>query len=157
MLRRLAFIPFEMQLKKEEIDIKLESKLTENIDNLRYILTGAIFAYREAVKRGYLTEIPKQKDLINDFLEENQSPIDLFFDYLLEEEGKGELEKLYQFIDGKSTNDIYALYLEYRAPETNVESQKAFSRRFKRKLPSKIELVPKSLMGHTIKFYSLRK
>ena len=73
MIRRLAFVPFEMQLKKENIDVKLETKLLEDVDNLRYILTGAIFAYRDAVNRGYLTEIPKQKELMEDFLDENKS------------------------------------------------------------------------------------
>ena len=51
MIRRLAFIPFEMQLKKENIDINLEMTLKSDIDNIRYILTGAIFAYRQAIKR----------------------------------------------------------------------------------------------------------
>lgn len=51
MIRRLEFIPFDMQLKKEDIDINLEMILKSNIDNIRYILTGAIFAYRQAIKR----------------------------------------------------------------------------------------------------------
>lgn len=51
MLRRLAFIPFNMQLTKDQIDILLLQKIVSNVDNLRYIMSGAIFAYREAVKR----------------------------------------------------------------------------------------------------------
>lgn len=61
MIRRLAFIPFEMQLKKENIDINLETTLKSDIDNLRYILTGAIFAYREAIKRRKLNRNKKTK------------------------------------------------------------------------------------------------
>ena len=33
MIRRLAFIPFEMQLSPEKIDIKLERTILEDIDN----------------------------------------------------------------------------------------------------------------------------
>lgn len=61
MIRRLAFIPFEMQLKKEDIDINLEMTLKSDIDNLRYILTGAIFAYRKAIQRRIFNRNQKAK------------------------------------------------------------------------------------------------
>lgn len=51
MIRRLAFIPFNMQLTDDQIDYTLYHKLTSDPDNLRYIMTGGIFAYREAMKR----------------------------------------------------------------------------------------------------------
>ena len=154
MIRRLAFVPFEMQLKKENIDVKLETKLLEDVDNLRYILTGAIFAYRDAVNRGYLTEIPKQKELMEDFLDENKSPIDLFFDYLVEQQGS--LDNLCKFLDGVNTNEIYEKYQEFRAGDKNIEIQKTFTRRFKRLLPSKIELVRHSVSGHSFTTYTLK-
>lgn len=157
MIRRLAFIPFEMQLKDEEIDIMLVEKLKSDIDNLRYIMTGGIFAYRKAVERGFLTEIPKQKDLMNDFLEENQSPIDLFYEYLLQYEGNGDKERLYRFLNGKTTDDIYGIYKKYREPETNIEIQKTFTRQFKRKLPSKIELKNICIGGVSFKSYTLKQ
>ncbi len=154
MIRRLAFIPFEMQLKKEDIDVKLETKLLEDVDNLRYILTGAIFAYREAVNRGCLTEIPKQKELMEDFLDENKSPIDLFFDYLVEQQGS--LDNLCKFLDGVNTSEIYQKYQEFRAGDKNIEIQKTFTRRFKRLLPSKIELVRHSVSGRSFTTYTLK-
>ena len=64
MIRRLAFIPFEMHLPPEKLDIKLERTITEDPNNLRYLMTGGIFAYREAIKKNALTESDKQKDLI---------------------------------------------------------------------------------------------
>lgn len=157
MIRRLAFIPFELQLQDNEIDITLEQTLTEDIDNLRYIMTGGIFAYREALKRGTLTEIAKQKELERDFIEENQTAIDLFYDYLLQTEGNGNKEKLYRYLNGKTTEELYEEYKEFRAPEKNIEIQKTFSRRFRKKLPTKIELVGHCLNGYTFKTYTLKQ
>ena len=154
MIRRLAFIPFEMQLNKNQIDIKLENKLLSDIDNLRYILTGSIFAYRNAIERGKLTEIEKQKDLITDFLDENKTPIELFFDYLKEQQGG--LEKLCKFLDGKTTDEIYHIYKDYRSPDTNVEIQKTFTRRFKRLLPSKITTERCTISGTSFTRYILK-
>lgn len=154
MTRRLAFIPFELQLSTQQQDIKLEIKLMNDIDNLRYIMTGGIFAYREAVKRNYLTEAPKQKELIDDFLDENRNPIDLFFDYLKNKEG--DLDKLCRYLDGKITDEIYNQYKEFRQDEKNIELQKTFTRRFKRLLPNKIELVRHSLSGHSFTTYTLK-
>lgn len=156
MIRRLAFIPFEMQLKEEDIDIMLETTLKNDIDNLRYIMTGAIFAYRKALEQGHLTEIPKQKDLMNDFLEENKSCIDLFFDSLLEEEGSGDLNNLCEYLNGKTTEEIYNKYKEFRLDDKNIEIQKTFTRRFKKKLPTKIELIRHCLGGHSFTSYSLK-
>lgn len=154
MIRRLAFIPFEMQLEKDKIDIKLETKLLNDVDNLRYIMTGGIFAYREAIERNHLTEIEKQRELMNDFLDENKTPIDLFFDYLKEQEGS--LDKLYKYLDGKTTDEVYSTYQKYREPEKNIEIQKTFTRRFKRKLSSKIELTNITVGGASFKAYTLK-
>lgn len=154
MTRRIAFIPFEMHLEKDKIDVKLESKLLNDIDNLRYIMTGGIFAYREAIERNYLTEIPKQKDLINDFLDENKSCIDLFLDFLIEQNGS--LDALCKYLDGKTTDEIYHQYAEFRQDDKNIEIQKTFTRRFKRLLPSKIELERHSLGGHSFTTYILK-
>lgn len=155
MIRRLAFIPFELELPEEKQDIKLETKLKEDVDNLRYILTGGIFAYREAIKRGHLTEIKKQKELEDDFLAENQSPIDLFYNYLIQEEGQGDIERFYRWLDGKTTEEIYKRYKEYRVDE-KIESQKAFTRRFNKKLKTRIELFRKTIGGASFTSYRLK-
>lgn len=157
MIRRLAFIPFELQLKEEDIDILLEKKLTEDIDNLRYILTGAIFAYRKAIQRKCLTEIPKQIELIKDFLEENKSCIDLFYDYLLEKEGNNSIDDLCLYLNGKTTDEVYSQYQDFRLDDKNIEIQKTFTRRFKKKLPTKITLERHSLGGHSFTTYTLKK
>ncbi len=154
MIRRLAFIPFEMQLEQDKIDIKLEAKLLNDVDNLRYIMTGGIFAYREAIERNHLTEIEKQRELMNDFLDENKTPIDFFFDYLKKQEGS--LDNLCKYLDGKTTDEVYSTYQKYREPEKNIEVQKTFTRRFKRKLPSKIELTNITIGGASFKAYTLK-
>ena len=157
MIRRLAFIPFEMQLPDNKQDIKLESKLLADTNNLRYILTGAIFAYRKAIQRGHLTEIEKQTDLVKDFLDENQSPIDLFFDHLKQTEGNSSIDGLCKYLDGKTTEEIYNKYKDYRENDKNIEPQKTFTGRFKRKLPSKIELKRHHLAGHSFTTYTLKE
>lgn len=153
MIRRLAFIPFDMHLTPEKIDIKLERTILEDINNLRYLMTGGIFAYREAIKKNALTESEKQKDLIEGFLEENRTPIDLFFDNLLQTEYNGDIEKLCRFIDGKTTEYVYSIYKEYRYPEENIESQRAFSVRFRRKLPSYMTTFKKTIGGTSFTAY----
>lgn len=47
-------------------------------------------------------------------------------------------------------------YIKYREPEQNIEIQKTFTGRFKRKLPSKIELKNYYLSGHSFKTYTLK-
>lgn len=158
MIRRLAFIPFEMHLPPEKLDIKLERIITEDTNNLRYLMTGGIFAYRKAYKKKELTESEKQKDLIEGFLEENRTPIDMFFDYLLQSEYDGDIEKLCRFIDGKTTQEIYNEYKKYRKDkllleETNIETQRAFSVRFRRKLPSKMTTKKVTIGGASFTSY----
>lgn len=155
MIRRLSFIPFEMELPEEKQDVKLEMKLKEDIDNLRYIMTGGIFAYRKALERNHLTEIKKQTELREDFLAENKSPIDLFYDYLIEEEVQGDTERFYRWLDGKTTEEIYKKYKDYRIDE-RIESQKAFTRRFNKKLKTRIELVRVTIGGVSFTSYRLK-
>ena len=155
MIRRLAFIPFEMELQEDKQDLKLEMKLKEDVDNLRYIMTGSIFAYRTALERNHLTEIQKKIELKNDFLDENKSPIDFFYDYLIEEEGQGDKERFYRWLDGKTTEEIYNIYKIYRVDE-RIESQKAFTRRFNKKLKTRIELVRVTIGGVSFTSYRLK-
>ena len=61
MIRRLGFIPFDMQLTDDQIDIFLLDKILDDKNNLRYILSGAIYAYREAIKRRTFNKIRKTK------------------------------------------------------------------------------------------------
>lgn len=157
MIRRLAFIPFEMHLPPEKLDIKLERTITEDPNNLRYLMTGGIFAYREAIKKNALTESDKQKDLIEGFLEENRTPIDLFFENLLQTEYDGDIEKLCRFINGKTTEEIYKIYKKYRYPEENIETQRAFSVRFRRKLPSYMTTKKTTVGGASFTAYCFSK
>lgn len=157
MIRRLAFIPFDMQLPPEKIDIKLERTITDDPNNLRYLMTGGIFAYREAIKKNALTESEKQKDLIEGFLEENRTPIDLFFDNLLQTEYDGDIEKLCRFIDGQTTEQVYTEYKKYRYPEEKIETQRAFSVRFRRKLPSYMTTKKITIGGASFTAYCFAK
>ena len=162
MIRRLAFIPFDMHLPPEKLDIKLERTITDDHNNLRYLMTGGIFAYREAIKKNALTESEKQKDLIEGFLEENRTPIDLFFDNLLQVEYDGNIEKLCRVINGQTTEQIYTEYKNYRKDhllleETNIETQRAFSVRFRRKLPSYMTTKKITVGGATFTAYCFSK
>lgn len=163
MLRRLAFIPFDLQLKESEIDrdlfnkllgssIKLEEK-DKNDNALRYIMTKAIFAYRKAYSRGSLTVLEKQKQLLSEFEEENKDSISLYYDYLLEREG--DLDKLCKWLDGKLTEEVFDDYKQFRGIEV-AETQRSFAVRFNRKLPNKIEVIRKKVSGTLYTGYALR-
>lgn len=162
MLRRLAFIPFDLQLKESEIDrdlfnkllgtsIKLEEK-DKNDNALRYIMTKAIFAYRKAYNRGSLTVLEKQKQLLSEFEEENKDSITMFYDYLLEREG--DLEGLCKWLNNKLTLEVYDEYKQYRGTEI-TETQRAFAVRFNRKLPNKIRIRRDKVSGLTVTRYEL--
>ena len=51
MIRRLGFIPFDLHLTEDQVDITLFQKLKSNPDNLRYLMSYAIYAFRDAYKR----------------------------------------------------------------------------------------------------------
>ena len=150
MFRRISFVPFEMHIPKEKRDIKLESILSNDIDNLRYIMSGGIFAYREALKNGSLTEIQKQKDLLNDFLEENKDSISLFYDFLVEREGG--LDGLCKWIDGKLFNDVFTEYDRFVEIDNNISKRK-FLINFNRKLPSRVKKQKQTIAGITYDIY----
>ena len=152
MLRRLSFVPFELQLSKKEQDIKLETKLTDDINNLRYIMTGGIFAYREALKNNSLTEIEKQQELLRDFTEENKDSISLFYDYLIERE-KG-INGMCQWLNGKSYQDVFYEYRDFIGFDDKL-TQRKFLISFNRKLPSKIKKEKKTVGGISIDGYIL--
>lgn len=162
MLRRLAFIPFDLQLKENEIDrdlfnkiigksIKLEEK-DKNDNALRYIMTKYIMAYREAYNKGSLTILEKQKQLLSEFEEENKDSISLFFDWLLEREGN--LDNLCKWLDNKLTEEVYYEYKEFRGIEV-IETQRSFAINFNRKLPNKIVVKRRKVGGVTVTYYEL--
>lgn len=146
MIRRLAFIPFDLQLKKEDVDRDLINKLlgkskklsdNEKNDNaIRYIMTKAIIAYRQAYNAGDLTLLPIQKQLLDDFKEENKDSIKLFYDYLIQREG--DIDGLCKWIDGKLFNEVFEEYKKFIEIEVKISS-KAFSIQFRKLLPSKIQ------------------
>lgn len=158
MIRRLAFIPFNMQLPKEQIDYNLLSKLKgtyigleekdKNDNALRYIMTKAIMTYREAFKNGHLTELEEQKILINEFKEENKNDIALFYDFLLEREG--DLKKLCEYLDGKQTNEIWNDYKEFLLPETPKVNDRQFKVHFNRMLPKNMIKTKNTRLGKSI-------
>lgn len=163
MLRRLAFIPFDLQLKEIEIDrdlfnkllgtsIKLEDK-DKNDNALRYIMTKSIFAYRKAYSKGSLTILEKQKNLLNEFEEENKDSISLFYDYLLE--CYENIDGLCNWLDNKLTEEVYDEYKKFRGIEV-TETQRSFAVRFNRKLPNKIKIVRRKVSGNTITAYELQ-
>lgn len=150
MLRRLAFIPFEMQLEKDRIDYDLTNKLlgksqkldeNEKNDNaLRYIMTKAIIAFRKAYNKGQLTTLEKQKELLKEFEEENQDTVLAFYKYLVDREG--DIEKFKSWINNKVYEDIAAEYAHFRGFQT-MEDIKDINRRtmltrFNKLLPSNV-------------------
>ncbi len=158
MIRRLTFIPFDMQLKEEEIDRDLINKLlgksikleeNEKNDNaLRYIMTKAILAFREAYNRGHLTLLDKQKDLINDFKEENKDVYQSFYDYLKERED-GE-DGLCKWIDKKTADEVYTEFTEYLEILPVGMTQRKFSINFNRLLPNKIMTKNERISKHLV-------
>ena len=82
-------------------------------NGLRYIMTKAILAHREAVRRGDLTILPKQKELELDFIDENKDRISLFLDYMIEtHEGDGE-DGFWGWLEGQFTETVYHDYYEW--------------------------------------------
>ncbi len=158
MIRRLAFIPFNMQLLKDQIDYNLLNKLKgtyigleekdKNKDALRYIMTKAIIAYREAFKNGHLTELEEQQILVNEFKEENKDDISLFYDYLLET--NGDLKKLCEYLDGKQTNEIWDEYKQFLFPETPKVNDRQFKVHFNRLLPKNMIKVKNARLGKNV-------
>ena len=170
MLRRLAFIPFDLQLRDDEIDFDLLDKLLgkslqlnddEKNDNaLRYIMTKAIFAYRQAYTIGHLTKLQKQEDLLNDFKEENKDSIALFYDYLIAQ--KENQENFYKWIDKKTFDEMFVEYTKYKGYDDVKDfkeiSKRKFLIRFNRKLFTNHPNISKekvSVGGVTFDLYSV--
>ena len=153
MLRRLAFIPFNMQLRNEDIDVMLFNKIVDNPDNLRYLLTGAIFAYRDAIMRGHLTELPKQRELEEDFLAENQDPVQTFYN-MITSECKDDAKAFARWIDGKTTEEVYSKYKKWCSEVgfTPITPQR-FTRQFSKLLPAYIGKKVISLSGAKFNCY----
>lgn len=162
MLRRLAFIPFDLQLKENEIDrdlfnkiigksIKLKDK-DKNDNALRYIMTKSIMAYREAYNKGSLTILEKQKQLLSEFEEENKDSIAMFYDFLLDREG--DLDSLCKWLNNKQTGEVYYEYKQFRGIEV-IETQRSFAINFNRKLPHNIVVKRKKVSGVTVTYYEL--
>ena len=170
MIRRLSFIPFNMQLTDEEIDYDLFNKLLgksaklnddeKNRDALRYIMTKAIIAYRQAYKKGKLTVLDVQQELLNDFQEENKDSISLFYDYLIQRAGT--IENFYKWIDKKTYEEMFSEYTKYRGyddPKDFKETtQRSFLVNFNRKLLAnnpKIKKQKRNIGGTSIDSYSV--
>lgn len=155
MIRRLAFVPFEMQLDQNEMDIFLRDKILGEPGNngLRYIMTKAIMAYRAALRRGDVTRLAKQKELEEDFLEENKDKISQFLDYMIDEnDGDASLN----WLDGQFSEQVYNDYYNWCTSnfDSKIETQKTFTTRFRKKLPSNWSLEPKKFEGKTYKMYN---
>lgn len=154
MIRRLAFIPFDMQLPEDKLDRMLFHKIKSDPDNLRYLLTGALLAYREACKRGRLTKLDKQKELTNEFMEENQDSIKTYYDKLVSDHGS--VASFARYLDGRTTDEVYEDYKSWCEKEyMKPELQKTFTRKFSKHLPSYLVKRVVSLGGVKFNCYVL--
>ena len=126
-----------MQLPESAVDRTLYSKMINDPNNLRYLLTGGIMAYREAYKRGDLYKTDKQKDLLQDFMEENEDPIRTFFNSLIDDHGN--LGATCRWLNGKTTDEIYTEYKKWcENSASQPEQTKTFTRKFSKLLPAYI-------------------
>lgn len=163
MIRRLVFVPFDLELRDKQIDYDLTQKLLgksskldisdKNDNALRYIMTKAIIAYREAYSRGHLTVLEKQRKLLKDFTEENKDSISLFYDFLIEREGS--VDGLCKWLDGKIFNDVFTEYQKFVEVD-NKMTQRKFLVSFNRKLPNRIQNKKVTLGGATYDTYELQ-
>lgn len=161
MIRRLSFVPFEMSLTKEEMDVFLLDKMRNEPGNngLRYLMSKAIIAYRAAIARGSLTELDKQRELEEDFLEENKDRISQFLEYMIEENGgdldAGVCDKNLEWLNQVFTQELYTDYVQWcqRNFDSQIETAKAFNTRFKKKLPSNWTLIQKKFEGRNQRIY----
>ena len=154
LIRRLGFIPFDMQIDDDHVDRTLYTKIISDENNLRYIMSEAIYAYRKAYQKGALTKTDKQKDLENDFIEENASPAKVYRDSKLEE--FGEEEALTNWLDNKTTDEVYADYIKWcETSYSNPIPRKAFTAKFSKLLPANVTKKVLSLNG--VKFNCYQK
>jgi len=152
MIRRLVFVPFNMQLDPDKLDILLFQKICADVNNLRWLLTASVFAYRNAVKVGHLHKIDKQEELEQDFIAENQDPIQSFYQYLLEE--YGDLTKLCRYLDGRTTDEIYGVYKKWcEDMSVRLELPKTFTRSFSKMLPANMTKKVMSVGGAKFNCY----
>lgn len=164
MIRRLAFIPFKMQLEEDEIDYDLTDKLLgrslkveedEKNDNaLRYIMTKAILAYRQAYEAGHLTVLDEQTELLNEFKNENKDPVSSFYDFLLEQ--VGDIKGLCKWIENRTFDEVFSKYAEFLGYDNADEIKKmkrSFLVHFNRKLPNNIKKKNETIGGATITKY----
>jgi hypothetical protein len=104
---------------------------------------------------GRLLEIDKQKELTKDFLEENQDPIDTFYEIKLAE-ASGNVENLCRWLDGKTTEEVFQDYRKWcESINYKPEAPKSFTRRFSAKLPHYMKRKVLSLSGVKFNCYVL--
>ena len=162
MTRRILFVPFDLQLTAEQTDVDLEDKLMNNVDDMRYLLTAGIRAFRNAKTVGHLLETDKQRELTEDFIQENKDQISSFYEYLEHKEGENTIGKperdiFSQWLEGKTTDEVYGLYKEWcNEFSFKFESQLAFSRRFRKKLPTNMTTKAMKISGKTFNTYCFR-
>lgn len=154
MIRRLAFIPFELQLAENAVDRTLFSKMVSNPNNLRYLMTGGIFAYRRAFQRGDLLKTNKQKELQKDFMEENEDPVSTFLNVLIDEHNG--LGPLCRALNGQTTDEVYNKYKKWCEESALVpERPKTFTTKFGKILPTCMEKKVISIGGAKFNSYIL--
>ena len=152
MIRRLVFVPFNMQLDPDKLDILLYQKICADANNLRYLLTASVFAYRNAVKVGHLHRLEKQDELEQDFIAENQDPIQSFFQYMVEEY-RG-VTGLCRYLDGRTTDEIYSNYKKWcEDMSIKPELPKTFTRNFGKTLPASMTKKVMSVGGAKFNCY----
>ena len=84
---------------------------------------------------GALTKLDVQRSLVQDFVEENQDPINVYYDNLIQQQGN--IPAVCRWLDGRTTEEVYTDYKKWATDlEIRFEPNKTFIRRFSRLLPS---------------------
>lgn len=163
MTRRLTFVPFDLHLAPGQRDNDLAEKIYSDPDNLSYLMSMGIYAFRDAKKRGKLTELDVQKELQQDFIEENKDQINAFYDYIEAREGENSIglaktDMFCRWLDGKTADEMYGIYKEWcnDLNSNRIETQLTFSRRFKKILPSTMTTRAMKISGKTFNVYCFR-
>lgn len=156
-LSQTVFVPINSNTK---VDIDLLYKLLgvstrlsedeKNDDALRYIMTKAIIAYREAYNEGQLTETQEHKRILEQFKRKN-SNIALFYTNLLYKE-----EDFFKWINNKTFETVFVEYIKFLNLNTSKKvtiSKRAFLVNFNKMLPINIQKKNFSYNGKTVTKY----
>lgn len=105
---------------------------------------------------GKLTKLDKQEELTKDFMEENQDPISMFYNWLIDEWKS--VDKMCDAINGNTTDEVYSKYKKWCEDSgMPVEKTNTFTLRFSRLLPSYMKKKVMSIGGAKYNCYTKLK